>query len=100
MISLSAKCFCPQLINNSLFATIIPYSFVGIMVQIIDTFQSLGYNWTSDPLCPCGLNDETIQHVLLDCAQYIEARDSMVTSIEKGYIVTTFTHSILYRFLM
>ena len=43
------------------------------------------YGYITSPLCPCGLDEETIQHVLLDCPQYIEARESTVTSIEKGY---------------
>ncbi len=46
------------------------------------------YNYTDSPDCPCGLHPETIDHVMLHCPQYVEARDRMISCIEKGYIST------------
>ena len=35
------------------------------------------YGYMDTPTCPCGLEEETIPHVLLHCPQYMEARDEM-----------------------
>ncbi len=46
------------------------------------------YGYVDSPTCPCGLEEETVPHLLLSCPHYTEARDAMVTKIETGYIKT------------
>ena len=40
------------------------------------------------PLCSCGMEEETISNILLNCPQYVEARDHMINKIERGYMAT------------
>ncbi len=44
------------------------------------------YKYTDSPNCPCNLSPETIEHVMLECPHYTEARDKMIRTIEMGYI--------------
>ncbi len=46
------------------------------------------YGYSDSPLCSCGLEEETIPHLLLNCPHYLQARDSMVATIETGYVRT------------
>ncbi len=43
------------------------------------------YKFADSPLCPCGRSDETIEHFLMNCPHYMEARDSMIANIENGF---------------
>ncbi len=49
------------------------------------------YGNVDTPTCPCGLEEETVPHLLLNCplTTGTEARDAMVTKIETGYIKRT-----------
>ena len=46
------------------------------------------YGYTESTLCSCGLEEETIPHLLLNCPHYLQARDIMVAKIETGYVRT------------
>ena len=46
------------------------------------------YGFVDSPSCSCGMEEETISHILMNCPQYVEARDQMITKIERGYMAT------------
>ncbi len=47
--------------------------------------------FSTSPLCGCGNDVESVEHVFLHCPQHVAARDKLLSTIEIGYVQTA-TH--------
>ena len=58
-------------------------------MQILTGHTDLNYflhklGIVDSPLCPCGMEEETIEHVLCECIIYIEARKRILGILQIG----------------